>query len=103
MDETWHDVATLDDFAATDAIGVRVGQRQIAIYLVGGEVFATDNHCTHGDAFLCEGFVEGHEIECPRHQGRFDIRTGQATLAPATTALATYAVRVEGIRVQLRL
>ena len=102
MDETWQDVASLDDFAATDAIAVHVGPRQIAIYLVDGAVFATDNRCTHGDAFLCEGFVEGHEIECPRHQGRFDIRTGEATGAPATVALATYPVRLEGIRVQLR-
>jgi naphthalene 1,2-dioxygenase system ferredoxin subunit len=103
MDEAWQDVASLDDFAVTDAVGVRVGQRQIAIYLVDGVVFATDNHCTHGDALLCEGFVEGHEIECPRHQGRFDIRTGKATLAPAATALATYEARLDGTRVQLRL
>ncbi len=100
---TWQDVASLDDFGATDAIGVDVGRHQIAIYLVDGAVFATDNRCTHGDARLCDGFVEGHEIECPHHQGRFDIRTGAATGAPASVALATYPARVEGGRVQLRL
>jgi naphthalene 1,2-dioxygenase system ferredoxin subunit len=100
---SWQDVAALDDFAATDAIGVDVGRRQIAIYLVDGAVFATDNRCSHGDARLCDGFVEGHEIECPHHQGRFDVRTGAATGAPASIALATYPARIEAGRVQLRL
>jgi len=94
-------VATLADFAASDAIAVNIGTKQIAIYLVAGEVFATDNHCTHGDAKLCEGFLEGHEIECPHHQGRFDIRTGAATCAPAEVALATYPARIEGQRVRV--
>ena len=103
MSETWRDVATLDDFAASDAIAVTAGGKQIAIYLVQGAVFATDNHCTHGDARLCDGFLEGHEIECPHHQGRFDVRTGAATGAPATVALATYPARLEQERVQLRI
>ena len=99
----WHDAATLDDFAASDAIEVVLGSRQIAIYLVRGEFFATDNICTHGMARLCDGFLEGHEIECPHHQGRFDVRTGEATCAPAKVALATYPARLEGDRVQLQV
>jgi len=100
---TWQDVASLDDFASTDSIAVDVGRREIAIYFVGGAVFATDNRCSHGDARLCDGFLEGHEIECPHHQGRFDIRTGAATAEPAKTSLATYPARLEGGRVLLRL
>ena len=80
-----------------------LGRRQIAIYLVDGAVYATDNRCTHGDARLCDGFVEGHEIECPHHQGRFDIRTGAPTGAPASVAIATYPARLEGGRVQVRV
>jgi naphthalene 1,2-dioxygenase system ferredoxin subunit len=99
----WQDVASLDDFAASDAIAVDVGQRQIAIYLVDGAVFATDNRCSHGDARLCDGFVDGHEIECPHHQGRFDIRTGEATGPPAKKALAVYPAKVDGGRVLLLL
>jgi naphthalene 1,2-dioxygenase system ferredoxin subunit len=102
-DPVWHDVASLDDFAASDAIAVDIGPRQIAVYLVAGEVFATDNRCTHGDARLCDGFLEGHEIECPHHQGRFDIRTGEATGPPAKVALASYPARLEAGRVLLCL
>ncbi|MEO6364162.1 MAG: non-heme iron oxygenase ferredoxin subunit [Caldimonas sp.] len=97
----WTDVASLDAFAATDAIAVDIGSKQIAIYLVDGAVFATDNRCTHGEARLCDGFLEGHEIECPHHQGRFDIRNGEPTSAPATVAIATYPARLDGHRVQL--
>ena len=102
-DSTWQDVASLDDFAAADAIAVRAGGCEIAIYLVEGTVFATANRCTHGDALLCDGFLEGHEIECPHHQGRFDVRTGAATCAPAKTALATYPAKLQGGRVLLQL
>ena len=75
----WTAVATLDDFAASDAIAVVAAGKEIAIFLVDGAVFATANRCTHGDARLCDGWVEGHEIECPLHQGRFDVRSGAAT------------------------
>ena len=79
------------------------GGREIAIYRVDGSVFATDNSCTHGHARLCEGFLEGHEIECPLHQGSFDVRTGAATGAPAEIALATYPARLAADRVELEL
>ena len=102
-DASWILVASLDDFAASDAIQVDVAGKEIAIYLVGGSVFATANRCTHGDARLCDGFLEGHEIECPHHQGRFDVRTGAALCAPAEIALATYPARLEGDRVELQL
>ena len=99
----WTPVATLDDFAASDAIAVVAAGKEIAIYLVGGAVFATANRCTHGDASLCDGFLEGHEIECPHHQGRFDVRTGAALCAPAEVALATYPARLAGDRVELQI
>ena len=102
-DGEWTAVATLDDFAASDAIFVVAAGKEIAIFLVDGTVFATANRCTHGDARLCDGWVEGHEIECPLHQGRFDVRTGEATAAPAEVALATWPARVVGGRVELLL
>jgi naphthalene 1,2-dioxygenase ferredoxin component len=102
-DAAWTPVAGLADFAASDAIAVVAAGKEIAIYLVDGAVFATANRCTHGDARLCDGWVEGHEIECPLHQGRFDVRSGAATGAPAEVALATYPARLAGDRVELQL
>ncbi len=99
----WTPVASLADFAASDAIAIVVAGKEIALFLVDGAVFATANRCTHGDARLCDGWVEGHEIECPLHQGRFDVRSGRATAAPAEVALASYPARLACDRVELQL
>jgi naphthalene 1,2-dioxygenase system ferredoxin subunit len=99
----WVDAVAMDDVPAGDVVGILVAGRDIALYNAGGEIFATDNICTHGHARLCEGFLEGHEIECPLHQGRFDVRTGQPSCAPVTEAIRTYPVKVEGARVFLAL
>ena len=101
MSTSWTAVATLDDFAASDSIAVVADGREVALHLIDGAVFATANRCTHGDALLCDGFLEGHEIECPHHQGRFDVRTGEATGPPAEVALATWPARLVDGRVEL--
>ena len=80
----WTDVAAEADLFEGAGIPVAPGGRDIALFSVDGEVFATDNLCTHGNARLCEGFLLDHEIECPVHQGRFDVRDGRPTCAPAT-------------------
>ena len=99
----WLDAASVDDIPPDDVIGVHVGGRDIALYRVDGEVFATDNLCSHGQARLCDGFLLGHEIECPFHQGRFDVRTGQATCVPATEAIRSFPVKIEAGRVCVAL
>ena len=66
-------------------------------------MFATDNICTHGHARLCDGFLDGHEIECPLHQGKFDVRNGSPTCAPVTEPLKCYPVRIDGGRVFLQM
>ena len=102
-DLDWTDAGTADDVLAFETVGVIVAGRDIALYAVDGQVYATDNTCTHGHARLCEGFLEGHEIECPLHQGRFDIRSGAATCAPATEGIRSYPVKIEAGRVYLDL
>ncbi|WP_439607733.1 non-heme iron oxygenase ferredoxin subunit [Hydrogenophaga sp.] len=102
-DTGWIDASDEADVPDDDVIGVQVAGHDIALYKVDGSVFATDNTCTHGQARLCDGFLEGHEIECPLHQGRFDIRDGSATCAPVTDAIRCYPVRIEGGRVFLQL
>ncbi|MFP8778364.1 non-heme iron oxygenase ferredoxin subunit [Hydrogenophaga sp. RWCD_12] len=99
----WTDVAAEADLFEGAGIPVAPGGRDIALFSVDGEVFATDNLCTHGNAKLCDGFVEGHEIECPFHQGRFDLRSGAPTFAPCTEAIKTWPVKIEAGRVLLDL
>jgi naphthalene 1,2-dioxygenase system ferredoxin subunit len=97
------DAIAADELPTNDVWAVEVAGRDIALYTVEGNVYATDNLCTHGNARLCEGFMEGHEIECPFHQGRFDVRDGKPTCAPVTEALRTYPVKIEGGRVFLEI
>ena len=105
MSETgsWVDAAAVDDLPADDVKGFQLQGLEVALYRVGDEVFATSDICTHAQARLCEGFLEGHEIECPLHQGRFDIRNGKALCAPLTDDLRTYPVKIEGGRVFVAL
>ncbi len=72
------------------------GLPPLAVYNLGGRFFVTDDTCTHGKASLAEGTVEGTEIECPWHGGRFDIATGQPTCLPALESIATYPVTIVG-------
>ena len=99
----WVDALSADELPSDDVIGVVVGGRDIALYTVGDAVYATDNVCTHGQARLCDGFLDGHEIECPLHQGKFDVRDGRPMCEPVTEALRSYPVKVEGQRVFLQL
>lgn len=103
MIQNWIDAAAFSSVPQDDVVAVQVDGKEIALYGVDGEVFATDNICTHGHARLCDGFLEGHEIECPLHQGRFDIRNGSALCAPLTEPLKSYPVKIEGDRVWLVL
>ncbi|SFB89914.1 3-phenylpropionate/trans-cinnamate dioxygenase ferredoxin subunit [Polaromonas sp. OV174] len=104
MADDWKDACSTSDVDDLCPKAVFVEGREIAIYRVGEEFFATDNLCTHGNARLCDGYQENHEIECPLHQGRFDVRSGKALCAPLTVNLKTYSViAVDGrIRVALQ-
>lgn len=103
MTTNWIDAVAQADVPQDDVVGVEVAGRDIALYGVDGKVFATDNICTHGNARLCDGFLDGFEIECPLHQGKFDIRYGQPTCVPVTEALRSYPVKIEGGRVWLAI
>lgn len=102
-DAAWIDAISIDEVPEDDVLGLTVAGRDLAIYCIQGEFFATDNLCTHGRARLSDGFLEGCVIECPLHQGRFDVRSGAPLCAPVTQPLARYAVKVEGSRLYVRI
>jgi naphthalene 1,2-dioxygenase ferredoxin component len=99
----WVDVLATKDLPLDDVVAAKVMGREIAIYTVGSEVYATDNFCTHGNARLCDGFLEGHEIECPLHQGKFDVRNGAPLCEPVTKGLHSYPIKVEDSRVFVQI
>ena len=77
--------------------------KSICVAKIGDEVFAIDDTCTHSDASLSEGDVTDFKIECWLHGAEFDLRTGQALTLPATQALETYAVKIDGNSVTVEI
>ena len=91
----WVHVCPLDEIDEEDVVRFDHGDRTFAVYRAeDGTPFATDGLCTHEKVHLAEGLVIGQEIECPMHNGRFDIRSGKALRAPVCVDLKTYRVRV---------
>jgi nitrite reductase/ring-hydroxylating ferredoxin subunit len=99
----WHVAAKADEVGEGEVIGVVVDGQDVALYRVGGTVYATSNVCTHEFALLSDGYVEDGCIECPLHQARFDIASGEVRAAPATDPIKTYPVKLDGGQVMVDL
>jgi 3-phenylpropionate/trans-cinnamate dioxygenase ferredoxin component len=96
----WIDACSTDDVEEEDLIRFDHAGRTFAIYRSPeGDFYCTDGLCTHEQVHLEKGLVMDHIIECPKHNGRFDYRTGEAKGAPVCVNLKTYKVKVEGDRV----
>jgi naphthalene 1,2-dioxygenase system ferredoxin subunit len=73
----------------------QAGKVWVALYRVEDEYYATAVVCSHGQASLADGYLEDYLIECPLHQGTFDVRTGEAVGAPCTVPVRSFPVKVE--------
>ncbi len=67
----------------------------VAVFNADGELYAVDDTCTHQDASLSQGWLEGCLVECPLHAASFDLRTGEPTGPPAKRPVRTYRVVVD--------
>ena len=96
----WIDACATSDIEEEDLIRFDHGGATYAVYHApGGNFFATAGLCTHENVHLADGLVMDFVIECPKHNGQFDYRTGEAKRAPVCLNLKTYPVKVEGGRV----
>ncbi|HEV7601890.1 MAG TPA: FAD-dependent oxidoreductase [Bradyrhizobium sp.] len=89
------------EFTGETLLG-HVGDHDVLLVRSGPEIFAIDAHCSHYHGPLAEGLVVGDSIRCPWHHACFDLRSGEATRAPALTPLAVWQVEREGDRVLVR-
>jgi ethylbenzene dioxygenase ferredoxin subunit len=72
-----------------------------AVFVLEGNYYVLNDMCSHGPGSLSEGYVEGCEVECPFHQGRFDIRTGQPTAAPCSKPVRSWTAHVVEGRIEI--
>ena len=94
-------VSKLADVPVGTTKVVVIGNQEIAICNADGQICAVDNICSHDESPLEQGELIGFEIECPRHGAKFDVRTGEATEAPATLPIDTFPVQVDGDDIQV--
>jgi 3-phenylpropionate/trans-cinnamate dioxygenase ferredoxin subunit len=84
----------LDEVPTDEALGVTIGDLDVAVARDGEEVFAIQDLCSHAAVALSEGEVADCTVECWLHGSRFDLRTGKPTGLPATEPVATFPVDV---------
>lgn len=92
---TVHSLGPAADLAAGESRRARVGTALLAVYNCDGSFYATDDQCSHEEASLADGWLEGTEVTCPLHGAIFDVTTGKPLCLPATKPVRTYPVRVE--------
>ncbi len=100
----WVAVCPVDDIDPEDVIRFDHGGRTFAVYRsTDGTPFATDGLCTHEQVHLADGLVIDDTIECPKHNGRFNYRSGAPLRAPVCVALATYPARIAGGMIEVQI
>lgn len=100
----WIDACGIGDVGKEDMIRFDRGSRTFVIYRSpDDEFFCTDGLCTHEKVHLEDGMVMDYIVECPKHNGRFDYRTGEAKGAPVCVELKTFRTKVESGRVLIEI
>jgi nitrite reductase/ring-hydroxylating ferredoxin subunit len=101
--EGWTKVAARSALAPGEMIGVDVGDTPVALYNINGEIFATENMCTHAFATLTDGLLDGDVVECPLHGGCFKVKTGEGLGPPVPCDLKIFAARVVGDDIEVKI
>lgn len=87
-------VCDADELAEGDGRVLELDGRRIAVFKAQDGIYAIDDRCSHQDAWLSDGWVEGCQVECPLHSSLFDLRTGEPSGPPATVPVRTYPVEI---------
>lgn len=88
------EICALDELPNGERLFLEIDEQMIIVFNIAGGLFAIADVCSHDDGSLEEADVEGHEVLCPRHGARFDLRSGAATRLPAVAPIPAYPVRV---------
>lgn len=92
----WIQACAFDAIDKEDVIRFDHKEKTYALYRLNNLAYASDGLCTHEKVHLADGLVMGNVIECPKHNGRFNLMTGKALGAPVCVHLKTYPAKVEG-------
>lgn len=93
-DYQFYVVAKVGEVPPGQRIFINIGEEAIVLFNIAGQFFAIGDVCTHDGGQLGDGELEGHQIICPRHGARFDVRDGKALTLPAVVDTRSYPVIV---------
>lgn len=102
MDEGFTRVADTKDITPSQMKEFQVNGESVCIANVEGKYYAIGSICTHEGGPLADGTLNGYEVECPWHNSKFDLRTGEVTSPPAFEPEPVYEVKVEGNNVLIK-
>jgi 3-phenylpropionate/trans-cinnamate dioxygenase ferredoxin component len=93
-DYDFFEIAPVDDLPSGERMFIDIGDEPVVIFNIAGNYYAIGDVCTHDGGPLGEGDMDGHQIICPRHGARFDVRNGKALTMPAVVDTPSFPVDV---------
>ena len=99
----WQRIGPADELDVEDVMPFNFNGSEYAIYHTVDGYFASDGMCTHEEEPLTDGIVIDNVIECPLHQGRFDVRSGKALSAPVCVDLRTFPVQIHDSDIYIQI
>ena len=102
-DKAWQDLIAVTSLRKNWVTRVDINRRPLAVFDTPTGIYVSLALCNHGGADLCDGYFDGHVIECPLHQGAFDVRDGRPVATPAARPVRTFPARVKDGMVQVQL
>jgi len=97
----YYPICKKDDLPNGERLWITIGNDPVVIFNINGNYFAIRDVCTHDDGPLGEGDLEDHQVICPRHGARFDVRTGEVLSLPAVKDVPSYPIRLVGDQIEI--
>ena len=97
-----HKIGSLNELFEGKVLSTIVDDEKIGVTIIDDKVYAFKDVCTHDNAPLDQGVMEGNVITCPRHGAKFDVTTGAALGLPAVVPINTYKVFLEGMDLYIK-
>jgi ferredoxin-NADP reductase/nitrite reductase/ring-hydroxylating ferredoxin subunit len=96
-------LARINEIPISQMKQFQLNGKDICVANIDGKFFAINNICSHEGGPLADGKLEGNEVECPWHQSKFDMTTGEVKSPPATEPQAVYEMKIEGDAIMVKL
>jgi 3-phenylpropionate/trans-cinnamate dioxygenase ferredoxin subunit len=99
----FYEIVAADDLPNGERLFVEIDEVYLVVFNIAGDIYAIEDVCSHDDGPLGDGDLEGHEVICPRHGARFDVRTGKALTFPAVEDISAYPIQIIDGKIQVGL